>query len=163
MTDLRCYLIDENITVCNCRVLYCFRWVSPNIVRARMSQCILLNGGIDTSLLCFERTTGSSRKPFALISSHPISPHRPLNETPLHPRNLGLELLHLPPTIQRPPVVHPQAPDQLIFRLLHLLRRLLQFPPRVQLRPEGLDLFLHAVMGSLHACGGALFVRGRGG
>ena len=72
-------------------------------------------------------------------------PHSPLNKAALHPRNLLLELLDLLPAIQRPTIIHPQTTNQVLFRLLNTLIRLLDLFPLFEFRLQRFDLFAYAV------------------
>lgn len=70
-------------------------------------------------------------------------PNNAIHKSLLHPRNLALKLLHLPPTIQRPPIMDPQTRNHPILRLLHPVIQLHQLTPSLQLRPQRLNLPIH--------------------
>ena len=82
---------------------------------------------------------------------HPSQSFRRLPTRLLYKRllqlpNLLLEILHLLPAIQGPPVVRPQTRHQTLLRLLHFRTRFLQLLARFELFSQVHDLFLHAVV-----------------
>lgn len=73
------------------------------------------------------------------------SPQRPVHKLPLQPRNLHLESLDLPPTVQRPPVLLPQTPHHIALGPLNGLVQLVQPLPAFKPLPQRRNLPLHRV------------------
>lgn len=97
------------------------------------------------------KTTSLHKDPPVHSLSHPppSPPHllqHPPQKRPLQPPHLPPESLDLPPTIQRPPILHPQTPHHLLPRPPHpsIPHNLLPNPPPRQLLPQSLNLRLHS-------------------
>ena len=89
--------------------------------------------------------------PSCLLCTHdrasPPSAHNPLDKALLQPPHLPLKSLHLPPTIQRPPIINPQTLHHLLLRLLHSRIRIHLLPnlPLPQCPLQRLNLLHHAL------------------
>lgn len=90
-------------------------------------------------------------------TDHPGHPSLHLHRLPtrllykrfLQLADLLLEILHLLPAVQGPPVVRPQTSHQALLRLLHLRTRFLQLLARIELLSQVHDFFLYAVVRTL--------------
>ena len=103
------------------------------------AQPVLFPGHRPTTRPSHTGQTDDSRTP------RPLLAHNLLNPPPLQPPNLLPKRLHLPPAVQRPPVVLAQAPHDLAARRLHRVGDPPNLLPALQPRPQRLHLLGHRV------------------